>query len=103
MPAEDFYRALDQVKDTIDPHKTMIALTGGEPLLRKDLESIGFNLYQRGFPWGIVTNGMNLTRQKLDSLLNAGLRAITVSLDGLEDSHNWLRGMTKVTGMHWKR
>lgn len=92
MPAEDFYKAIDQLKDIIDPDKTMIVLTGGEALLRNDIEQIGVNLYKRDLPWGIVTNGMLLTPQKLQSLLNSGMRAITVSLDGLEDSHNWLRG-----------
>ncbi len=92
MPKEDFLKALDQLQGHINPHETMIALTGGEPLLRKHLEQVGLSLYKRGFPWGIVTNGMLLSKQRLDSLLQAGLRSITVSLDGLEDSHNWLRG-----------
>jgi radical SAM enzyme (rSAM/lipoprotein system) len=70
----------------------MIVLTGGEALLRKDLEETGRNLYKRGFPWGIVTNGMLLNEQKLKALMQSGLRAVTVSLDGLADSHNWLRG-----------
>jgi MoaA/NifB/PqqE/SkfB family radical SAM enzyme len=69
----------------------MIVLTGGEVLMRNDLEQVGLNLYERGFPWGIVTNGMLLDKPKLDALLNVGLRAVTVSLDGLKDSHNWLR------------
>jgi radical SAM enzyme (rSAM/lipoprotein system) len=34
---------------------------------------------------------MKLTGERLDSLIKSGLRAITVSLDGLEKSHNWLR------------
>jgi radical SAM enzyme (rSAM/lipoprotein system) len=91
MPAEDFLKALDQLSGIINPNKTMIAITGGEALLREDLEQIGKSLYERGFPWGFVTNGMTLTKQRLDSLLNAGLRSVTVSLDGLENSHNWLR------------
>jgi radical SAM enzyme (rSAM/lipoprotein system) len=32
-----------------------------------------------------------LDQKRLHSLLEAGLRSITVSLDGLEESHNWLR------------
>jgi radical SAM enzyme (rSAM/lipoprotein system) len=91
MPLADFLRALDEIKDIIEPNKTMIVLTGGEVLMRNDLEKMGLELYNRGFPWGIVTNGMLLNKQKLDSLLNVGLRAVTVSLDGLKDSHNWLR------------
>ena len=38
-----------------------------------------------------MTNGLHLSRQRLDSLLQAGMHSITVSLDGFEDAHNWLR------------
>lgn len=92
MPARDFLRAIDEIAEIVNPNNTMIVLTGGEALLRKDLEQIGSSLYKRGFPWGIVTNGMLLNKQRMDSLLASGLRAVTVSLDGLEESHNWLRG-----------
>lgn len=95
MPSSDFLRALDDVRPIIKPNKTMIVLTGGEVLLRKDLEEIGEALYQRGFPWGIVSNGMMLSKKRLTRLLRAGLRSVTISLDGLEDSHNWLRGNKK--------
>jgi radical SAM enzyme (rSAM/lipoprotein system) len=95
MPAKDFLRAIDEISDIVNPNKTMIVLTGGEALLRKDLEQIGTDLYKRGFPWGIVSNGMLLNKKRIDSLLDSGLRAITVSLDGLEESHNWLRGTSK--------
>ena len=66
MPARDFFRAIDEITDIVHPNKTMIVLTGGEALLRKDLEEIGTNLYKRGFPWGIVSNGMLLTKKKID-------------------------------------
>lgn len=95
MPAEDFFSAIDQTTDILNPNDTMIVLTGGEALLRKDLEQIGLNLYKRGFPWGLVTNGMLLNSKKLNLLLQSGLRAVTVSFDGLEESHNWLRGTNK--------
>jgi len=95
MPAKDFLKAIDDISVAVKPNKTMIVFTGGEALLRKDLEQIGSELYNRGFPWGLVTNGMLLSKQRLDALLNAGLRSVTVSLDGLEDSHNWLRGNSK--------
>lgn len=91
MPVDDFLKAIDQIVDIVNPNETMIVLTGGEVLLRKDIEKIGVSLYKRGFPWGIVTNGMLLNENRLYSLLNAGLRAVTISLDGLEESHNWLR------------
>ncbi len=95
MPIADFIGAIDKLKDIVDPNNTMIAITGGEVLLRKDIEDAGRELYKRGFPWGIVTNGMLLSKERLNSLLNAGMRAITISLDGLNDSHNWLRNNKK--------
>ncbi|MDR2361840.1 MAG: TIGR04133 family radical SAM/SPASM protein [Prevotellaceae bacterium] len=95
MPAADFFRALDQLKGLVNPHKTMIVLTGGEALLRKDLAEIGQELYRRGFPWGLVSNGLWLDWPRLNTLLGAGLQSVTVSLDGLEASHNWLRGSPK--------
>ncbi len=91
MPVSDFLKTIDSIAPHIQPNKTTIVFTGGEPLLRKDLEACGEQLYQRGFPWGVVTNGYLLTPSRFASLVNAGLRAITISLDGLEDSHNWLR------------
>lgn len=95
MPPDDFFKALDEIMPVISPNKTMIVLTGGEPILRKDITEIGTGLYNRGFPWGIVSNGMGLQGDMIAKLLNAGIRAITISLDGLEDSHNWLRGNKK--------
>ena len=91
MPVDDFIGAIDDVTGIVEPNKTMIVFTGGEPLLRTDLEICGKMLYDRGFPWGMVSNGLQFTEQRLVSLMHAGLRAVTISLDGLEKTHNWLR------------
>lgn len=93
MPKEDFLRVLKEIKPHIHPAKTMIVLTGGEPLLRMDLEECGKEIQNLGYPWGFVTNGWMLTQNRLDNLINAGLKSVTVSLDGYsESSHEWLRG-----------
>ena len=92
MPREDFFRVLDSIKEKMDPHKVFVIVTGGEPLVRDDIELCGKGIYERGFPWGMVSNGLMLTREKLIALRRAGLHSITVSLDGLEDDHNWMRG-----------
>lgn len=92
MPAADFLRVIDSITPHVNPHEVSIVITGGEPLVRKDLEKVGLALYQRGYPWGMVTNGLYLTASRLQSLLEAGLHSITVSLDGFADDHNWLRG-----------
>ena len=92
MPAEDFLRVIDQsVTPHVDPHKVLIIISGGEPLMRKDLAEVGAALKQRGYPWGMVTNGLALTEKRFKELLAAGLRSMAISFDGLELDHNWLR------------
>ena len=92
MPAADFLRVVDSIRPHVDPHKLFVIFTGGEPLVRKDLEKVGLELYKREFPWGIVTNGILLSRARFDSLLASGIHTATVSLDGFKDDHIWMRG-----------
>ena len=92
MPAEDFLRAVDSILPHVDRHRLNIVITGGEPLVRRDLEKIGLALYRRELPWGIVTNGLLLTPERFASLRAAGIHNLTISLDGDEADHNWLRG-----------
>ena len=92
MPKEDFFRVLDSVAKKCDPHKVFVVISGGEPLMRDDLEDVCAEIYAKGFPWGMVTNGLYLTPQRFIGLLKAGLHSITISLDGLEEDHNWMRG-----------
>ena len=92
MPAEDFLRVIDQsVTPHVDPHKVLIIISGGEPLMRKDLAEVGKALEQRGYHWGMVTNGLALTEKRFKELMAAGLRSMAISFDGLELDHNWLR------------
>ena len=96
MPLEDFLPVLDSIARQTNPHKVMINVTGGEPLVRKDLEVCGKAFYDRGFPWGIVTNALALTPARYQSLLHSGLRSMTISLDGIGATHDWMRGLPGV-------
>jgi len=91
MPFEDFLHAILPLKDTYKPNSITVVITGGEPLLRDDLPKCGKILRENGFRWGIVTNGFAYNSDIHAKLLSAGMGAITLSLDGFEDSHNWLR------------
>lgn len=93
MPLEDFLQALRSIARETDPHRVMINVTGGEPLVRNDLERCGRAFYELGFPWGMVTNGQLLTPERYGRLLQSGLRAVTVSLDGIGETHEWMRGL----------
>ena len=92
MPKEDFLRVLDGIAKKTDPHQVFVIISGGEPLMRKDIEDCGRAIYEKGFPWGMVTNGLHLTPQRWLELLKAGIHSMTISLDGLEEDHNWMRG-----------
>jgi radical SAM enzyme (rSAM/lipoprotein system) len=93
MPLSDFLSAVD----TIEPEteNLTVVITGGEPLLRRDIEICGREIRKRGMRWGLVTNGYLYDKERHISLLNAGLGALTVSLDGLEETHNWLRNSNR--------
>ena len=92
MPAEDFLRVIDQsITPHVNPHKVLIIISGGEPLMRKDLAEVGVALKKRGYPWGMVTNGLVLTEKRFCELMAAGLRSMAISFDGMELNHNWLR------------
>ena len=91
MPAADFLKVIDELTPHVDPHQLLVVFTGGEALVRDDLEACGRALYDRGYPWGVVSNGLLMTRERLNSLLAAGMHTATISLDGFEEAHNWLR------------
>jgi cyclic pyranopterin phosphate synthase len=62
-----------------------VRLTGGEPLLRRDLEVLVGQLAGLGdLDLTLTTNGALLT-QKAEALADAGLTRVTVSLDSLDD------------------
>ncbi len=68
-----------------------IRLTGGEPLLRKNLEILIEMLARIQTPSGqpldiTLTTNASLLAKKAQSLKDAGLQRVTVSLDGLDDA-----------------
>jgi len=91
MPFEDFLQAVVPLTERYGRDRITVVITGGEPLLRKDLAQCGMALRKHGFRWGVVTNGLAYTREVHGQLMAAGMGAATVSLDGFETSHNYLR------------
>ena len=92
MPLEDFLRAIDTIPKRNISRGFTVVLTGGEPLLRPDIEEVGRAIRQRGMGWSMVSNGYFYDKNMHSRLLGAGLGALTISLDGLEVEHEWMRG-----------
>ena len=66
----------------------------GEPLLRKDLPQLIKKANDLNFDnIHMVTNGLLLTKEKAESIIENGLRAISISIDGTGDVHDYVRGI----------
>ena len=100
--SEGVFLSYDDVVDTIkslpDTH-TMICLTGGEPLLHPCFFDIARAVRDCGFHWGMTTNGTLIDKSKAKALRDVHMGTVSVSIDGMEASHDRLR---KVPGA-WKR
>lgn len=92
MPLEDFLRALDTIPAKERPPEFTVVLTGGEPLLRPDITEAGAAIRKRGVLWGMVSNGWFYDEAMHRKLMDAGMGALTISLDGLGENHDWMRG-----------
>ncbi len=80
------------IAEDFDAKKIMVAITGGEPLLRDDLFEITKEMRVLGFPWGMVTNGLLVKSKTPAKCLETGMTSVTISLDGMKKTHEWLRG-----------
>lgn len=92
LPAADIIAVLEGIRKRHDPARITVALTGGEPLLYPGFFELGAAITALGFPWGMVSNGWAWTPAKVEAARRAGLRTMTISLDGPQDVHDWLRG-----------
>lgn len=82
---------LDKVKDEFDISKLALYVTGGEPLLHKDFFEIMSYANTLGYNWGMTSNGTLITKEVAHKLAKTGMKTISVSIDGLEETHNWFR------------
>ncbi len=74
-----------------------LGLSGGEPLVRKDLEVIAAHAAGLGFYSTLVTSGLGLTRARAEALRSAGLEHIQISIQDTEtDSAERIAGASSV-------
>lgn len=88
----DYKRILDEVKRDFDISKIQLDITGGEPLLRKDFFEIMSYANNLGYRWGMTSNAILIDDIIADKLYKCGMRTIAVSLDGMAETHDILRG-----------
>jgi len=81
-----------QIAHDMDATKIFINITGGEPLVRKDLcEVMEYATNELWFHWWMATNGILMNDENIERLKKANLDTISISIDGLEETHDIFR------------
>jgi radical SAM protein with 4Fe4S-binding SPASM domain len=90
LGTEECFRVIDEIAAFAPECLTI--LTGGEPLLRRDILEIVRRASERGL-WVVVgTNGVSITENVARRLADAGARGLSLSLDALDpDRHDRFR------------
>ena len=90
LGTEECFKVIEELA-TFAPECVTI-LTGGEPLLRRDILEIVQRAAERGL-WVVVgTNGVRITENVARRLKDAGARGLSLSLDALDpDRHDGFR------------
>ena len=84
-------RLLDQIAEVGKP---IVILTGGEPLLRPDIFEIAQYGTNKGLRMVMAPNGTLITETTVRQMIDAGIKRISVSLDGAaRESHDRFRGV----------
>lgn len=94
LSTEKIKEAFKQIANDMDATKILINVTGGEPLVRQDLyEVMEYATNELGFHWGMTTNGILLTEENIEKLRKANMETISISIDGLQKTHDEFRGV----------
>jgi MoaA/NifB/PqqE/SkfB family radical SAM enzyme len=80
VPLETMCQRVDRLADL---GTTIITISGGEPLLHPELDSIIRKVRSRGMIAGMITNGYLLTAERIRGLNQAGLEHLQISIDNV--------------------
>lgn len=91
ISAEDIEKVLLSVSQKYDATQILLNVTGGEPLMRKDLFDVMAYANNLGYPWGMTTNGMLINDDIIQKMIDTNMQTISISLDGLKETHESFR------------
>ncbi|MEM7552729.1 MAG: nif11-class peptide radical SAM maturase 3 [Cyanobacteria bacterium P01_A01_bin.84] len=84
--------ALNLVKQIAEVGIKEVSLIGGEAFLRPDWLEIASAITEAGMICGMTTGGYGITLDTARKMKEAGIKQVSVSVDGLEATHDRLRG-----------
>jgi radical SAM protein with 4Fe4S-binding SPASM domain len=85
--------ALDLIEQMAELGTRDVGLIGGEAYLRKDWIELIAAIRAAGMDCGLQTGGRNLSEERVARAAAAGLQGVGVSIDGLEEVHDEVRGL----------
>ena len=80
VPIETMHQRIDRLAEL---GTTVVTVSGGEPLLHPDLDSLFARVRRRGMIAGMITNGYLLTADRIKRLNRAGLDHLQISIDNV--------------------
>ncbi|MGA2450951.1 MAG: radical SAM protein [Polyangiaceae bacterium] len=92
MPISTWIETVRQVAADFDTKRIMVAVTGGEPLIKDGIDDLFFELGRLGFGFGMVTNGQLLDAPWARRIVGSGMGSLSVSMDGPAEFNDRLRG-----------
>ncbi|MFX1320221.1 MAG: radical SAM protein [Promethearchaeota archaeon] len=92
MKELSFNEVCDVIDQLYEAKNYVLGFTGGEALLRNDIFDIIKYAYKKKMHLALATNGTLITLEVAEKLKDAGLGYVQVSIDGLEDIHDKIRG-----------
>jgi heme d1 biosynthesis radical SAM protein NirJ len=88
LSTDEVFRVMDDLKAF---HVPVLILSGGEPLLRRDLFEIAARAKAMGFYTGLSTNGTLVDAAMAERIAGVGFDYVGVSLDGIRETHDRFR------------
>ncbi|MBN2195373.1 MAG: radical SAM protein [Polyangiaceae bacterium] len=92
LSIDEWVATLRQIAADFDPRRVMVAVTGGEPLMKEGVFGLFAELRRLGFPYGMVSNGTQLDRATAARLIEVGIGSISLSMDAPPVLNDSLRG-----------
>lgn len=90
IPTEVMLRRVDQLAKL---GTAIITISGGEPLMHPELEKIIEGIRRRRMLAGLITNGYLLSRKRIESLNEAGLEHVQISIDNVEPDETSMKSL----------
>jgi len=91
LSTEEALRMVDEIAEFSKP---LLIISGGDPLLRKDIFEIAAHADKKGLKVVMSPSGSVITSQTVDRMKSSGVRMVSISIDGADsDTHDGFRNV----------